>query len=249
MSEWWTYSLSDFLLFAPRTYYRLFELYNASVWPLHVLALALGAAILVLLRRAGAARGRVIAALLAGVWLWVAWAYFLEQYATINWAAEYFAWGFALEALLLATIGVARPLDFRPSANLAGRAGIALFVFALVLQPLIGPLAGRSWTAAEIFAIAPDPTVTATLALLLLARSRAVWLLLPLPVLWCAVTGATAWAMKSPDALVMPAVALLVLALAVFARSPKIVPPSAPASAQPGFRAPAPAIQDNGRKP
>ena len=25
MSEWWTYRPSDFLLFAPRTYYRLFE--------------------------------------------------------------------------------------------------------------------------------------------------------------------------------------------------------------------------------
>ena len=33
MSEWWTYHLSDFLLFAPRTYYRLFELYNAAIWP------------------------------------------------------------------------------------------------------------------------------------------------------------------------------------------------------------------------
>jgi hypothetical protein len=27
MSEWWSYSLSDFLLFSPRTYYRLFDLY------------------------------------------------------------------------------------------------------------------------------------------------------------------------------------------------------------------------------
>ena len=33
MSEWWTYSLSDFLLFSPRTYYRLFELYNLAIWP------------------------------------------------------------------------------------------------------------------------------------------------------------------------------------------------------------------------
>ncbi len=33
MSEWWTYTLSDFLLFSARTYYRLFELYNRDVWP------------------------------------------------------------------------------------------------------------------------------------------------------------------------------------------------------------------------
>lgn len=28
MSEWWSYGLRDLLLFSPRTYYRLFELYN-----------------------------------------------------------------------------------------------------------------------------------------------------------------------------------------------------------------------------
>ena len=43
MSEWWTYSLSDFLLFSPRTYRRLFELYNAQVWPAHLVAVGLGA--------------------------------------------------------------------------------------------------------------------------------------------------------------------------------------------------------------
>jgi hypothetical protein len=30
MSEWWTYTLSDFLLFSPRVYYRLFELHNRA---------------------------------------------------------------------------------------------------------------------------------------------------------------------------------------------------------------------------
>src|SRR5688572_19350147 len=102
MSEWWTYSLSDFLLFAPRTYYRLFELYNAAIWPAQIVALALGGAILLLLAWRGPVwRGRVVAALLALCWLWIGWAFLLERYARINWAAEYLALGFALEALLL----------------------------------------------------------------------------------------------------------------------------------------------------
>ena len=42
MSEWWTYTLSDLQIFSARTYARLFETYNAAVWPAHVLALALG---------------------------------------------------------------------------------------------------------------------------------------------------------------------------------------------------------------
>ncbi len=101
MSEWWTYSLSDFLLFSPRTYYRLFELYNAAVWPAQVVAFGLGVLALWLVWRGSVLAGRIVAAALAACWLWVAWAYLCERYATINWAAEYFAAGFALQALLL----------------------------------------------------------------------------------------------------------------------------------------------------
>ena len=49
MSEWWTYTLSDFLLFSPRTYYRLFELYNAEIWPAQIVALTLGVVLVGLL--------------------------------------------------------------------------------------------------------------------------------------------------------------------------------------------------------
>ncbi|HEY1226717.1 MAG TPA: hypothetical protein VGF26_05300 [Ramlibacter sp.] len=108
MSEWWSYRLSDFLLFSPRTYYRLFELHNVAMWPMHVAALALGVALLVLALRG---RERAAGALLAACWLWVAWAFLLQRYATINWAAPWFAAGFAIEgiALLLASaFGAAR---------------------------------------------------------------------------------------------------------------------------------------------
>src|SRR5687768_15818374 len=48
MSEWWTYRPEDFLLFSPRVYWRMFEQYNAALWPLHVLALAAGLVIILL---------------------------------------------------------------------------------------------------------------------------------------------------------------------------------------------------------
>ena len=150
MSEWWTYSLSDFLLFSPRTYYRLFELYNLAIWPAQLVAVALGVLILALLP---VWKGRVVATILAACWLWVAWAYFLERYDTINWAASYFALGFAIVALLLLWIGVAYGLSFGPLSHPTGRAGLAVFLFALGVQPLIAPL-GRPWTQAEVFGIA-----------------------------------------------------------------------------------------------
>jgi hypothetical protein len=208
MGEWLTYSLSDFLLFSPRTYYRLFELYNRAVWPAQLLALALGAAVLLLLRRADTMAAQIVAAILAACWLWVACAYHLERYDTINWAATYYAVAFGAEALLLAWAALRLSLRTNPT-------GPALFLFALVLQPLIGPLLGRPWAQVELFGLAPDPTVVGTLGLVLLADGRIRWALLAIPLLWCAVTGLTLWAMGSPDALVAPAAAVVAVLAAL----------------------------------
>src|SRR5262249_13806399 len=156
MSEWWTYSLSDFLLFAPRTYYRLFELYNAAIWPGQIAAIALGIAILPLLLAPGRAGGRVVAAILAAGLLWVASAYLPTRYATINWAAPWFAAAFAVEAVLLLLIGaVGGRLVLGGTADWVRRSGVAIFVFALAVQPLIGLLLGRPWRQVEVFGIAP----------------------------------------------------------------------------------------------
>lgn len=45
MEVWLTYSLDDFLLFSPETYFRLLERHNAALWPLHVLMLGVGGGI------------------------------------------------------------------------------------------------------------------------------------------------------------------------------------------------------------
>ena len=213
MSEWWTYRPSDFLLFSPRTYYRLFELYNADVWPLHILTLLAGLVILGLIPSGAASRGRVIAAILAACWLWIAWAFHWQRFAAINWAAGYFAAAFAVEAVLLIWIGVVRDrLRFDAKLNVTARIGIGIFAFALVVQPLLGLPMGRVWQQAEVFGVAPDPTAIATLGLLL-ATNRKHWIALPIPLLWCLVSGTTLWVMNAGDALVLPMVASLVLLL------------------------------------
>jgi hypothetical protein len=217
MSEWWTYSLSDFLLFSPRTYYRLFELYNAAIWPAQVVVLALGAVVLLLLVRAPPWRGWFVAAVLAGCWLWVSQVYQAQHYVTINWAAEYFAHAFAFQALLLSwTGGVRNRFQFRPLSDPAGAIGFGVAGFALLLYPLIGPLLlGRPWSQVEVFGVAPDPTVILTLGVLI-AAERSHWFLLVLPLCWCAVGSATLWTMGSPDWPVLPAAAAFGLALAIW---------------------------------
>ena len=216
MGDWLSYTPSDFLLFSARTYYRLFELYNRAIWPAQILALLLGLIILWRLHRASLRQGLVVTGILAVGWLWTAWAYLVEHYDTINWAARYFAIGFAIEALLLIWTGVVRDrLLFQPYKDWTSRTGMGLILFTLVVQPFIGPLVGRDWRQAEIFGVAPDPTVLATLGVLLTAHTRPPWGLMIIPLIWCALSGATLWTMGSPDAWVMPVAALGTLGLTV----------------------------------
>jgi hypothetical protein len=218
MPEWWTYTLSDFLLFSPRTYYRLIERHNLALWPAHLLTLGAGALVAVLLRRSTPERSRTVAAAVAAVWAWVGWSFLARRYATINWAAVYAAWLFAGEAILLGWLGaVSRALRFGWSMTARGIVGAALFGAAVFLYPLLALVLRRGWIGSEVFGIVPDPTAIATLGLLLAAegspRSRLTLLLTPLA--WCLLSGATLWAMGAPEAWVLLSSAVLAVALSI----------------------------------
>ena len=217
MPEWWTYTLSDFLLFSPRTYYRLIERHNGAVWPGQIVTLGLGLVSAGLLRRPAPSHGRIVAALLAILWAWMAWAFVWRRYTTINWAASYLVGLLAVEVLLLVWIGVLRGrLSFGLSRDAGGITGIALFTLSLAAYPLLAPALGRGWSQSETFGVSPDPTVIATLGLLLLARGQPRWGLLAVPVLWCLISGATLLAMGSPEAWVLLAAPILAVGASVW---------------------------------
>jgi hypothetical protein len=216
MPEWWTYSLSDFLLFSPRTYYRLIERHNLALWPAQIAAVAAGLAVGGLLRRPTPARSRAIAGILAVLWAWVGWTFVASRYATINWVASYLAWLFAAEAVLLGWFGAAGGQPrFGWRRDAAGVAGAVLFVGSVALYPVLAPALGRGWTQSELFGIAPDPTVLGTLGLLLMAEGspRPRQALLAAPFAWCLLGGATLLAMESPEAWILLLAAVLVPAV------------------------------------
>ena len=214
MTDWGSYRLSDFLLFSPRTYWRMFELHNDALWPLPLLTLAAGclAGGLALLRPRTASR--TVPVLLAILWAWIAWSFFWTRYATINWAAIYVAPLFALQAALLLVTGATSGLKFgrRGAARLVAIGLLALAIF----YPVLAPLSGHPWTQAEVFGIAPDPTAIGSLALLLLARRRWRTVLFLIPILWCLASGVTLWTMDSAAAWLPPAAAAVAaVALAI----------------------------------
>ena len=195
MSEWWTYRPEDFLLFSPRVYWRMFELHNVALWPLQALTLAAGLVMILLVAWRPHASGRSITLILALLWALIGWSFLWNRYATINWAAAYAAPVFALEALLLLVAGTSLDGLVFDRRGLVGWTGYLLLACALAGQPLLAPLQRRVWASSEIFGIAPDPTAVATLGFLLLARSKLLPLLLPIPVLWCLLSGMTLWTM------------------------------------------------------
>jgi hypothetical protein len=213
MSEWWTYRLADVLMFSQRVYYRLIEHYNSAVWPAQLLTVGLGLAILYLLLRRAGGMHRLMLAIVGALWIWLAWGFLWERYATINWPVAYVAPFFALQGLMLIAAG-ARLRIPAPQTH-ASLAGVALFAAALILYPALAPLSGRSWLAAEIFGLAPDPTALATLALLALADGWSRWPLMIVPAIRCALSSATLSALGSGESFVPVAGALAAIAIAL----------------------------------
>jgi hypothetical protein len=215
MPEWWSYSLSDFLLFSPRTYYRLIERYNVAVWPAQMVTLGLGLGVLGLLRVKKPWQSRIISGIVALLWTWVAWAFLWKRYSTINWAVVYLLPLFVLQVLLLIWSAIARDrLSFRVSANVPGVAGAGLLAFSVAVYPLLAPMLGRTWRQVEVFGIAPDPTAIGTAGLFLMMQGRSLTMYLVVPVLWCIISGLTLWTMDSPEALLPPVAALVAVAAA-----------------------------------
>jgi hypothetical protein len=214
VSEWWTYTPSDLLLFSPRVYYGLIELHNAAVWPLHIGAALLALLLVRFIVKPGGGSDRLIAFGLGAIWVWVAWSFLWHRYAQINWAAAYVAPVYALEGLLLIWVGSARgglSFAFKPTAVSA--AGLALLLVAFLGYPLIAPAMGRKWLAAEMFAVVPDPTAATTLGVLALSSAKHRALLMVIPCLWCLITGATLWTMGSAEFLAAPLIALAAIAV------------------------------------
>lgn len=215
MDDWLSYRLSDLILFSPQAYFRMFAQYHARFFPFHAVLIASAAAVPFLAHRSPRAE-RLIAGILAFWWLWVAIAFHLDRYTTINPAARYFAVLFVIQALLLAwqcfRPGAPRPLpNTWPSA--------VLFLVA-ALVPLASRASGREWNQVELIATTPDPTAVATLAFVIAAGRKGLAII---PLAWCAIGGATLWALDSPEAWV-PLLSGL-YALVVFARAGRRVAP------------------------
>jgi len=183
------------LPFSEEQFLRVFADYNQAVWPAQLVLYS--AAVLALLVVVGgrANSGRVIAVVLALLWLWMGAAYHLTFFTAINKAAYLFGALFILQALLFLVWGVQKlPPCFRLRADLYGIAAAALLTYSLVVYPALGHLLGREYLASPTFGL-PCPTTIFTFGLLLCAEGRAPLRLLPIPLGWSVVSASAASAL------------------------------------------------------
>ncbi|MCE3273258.1 MAG: putative rane protein [Ramlibacter sp.] len=192
MTEWWSYGLSDFLMFSPQSYWRLVARHNEAGWPAQVLGQAAVLALPLLMARKGVGSRRAALLLLALAWAAVGWSFHARLYAEIFLAAPWLAAACAAQSLILL---LAALRTWQGETKGAWRAtGLALLA-AAALYPLLAPLTGHPMREAEVFGWMPDPTALATVgALCLLPMHLGVRLALgALPALSLALGMATRW--------------------------------------------------------
>jgi hypothetical protein len=216
-----SYSLSDFLLFSDRVYWRMFARYNEAMWPAQAGTIAAGVLMLLGLMKPGRWAARLTLAALSVLWMLVAWLFFFERYQTINWAAVFIALPFAFQAGLLAMLAAQRAPLIPAIQRRAGDFLVAaIFVFAVAGWPVIALFAARDWQSAEVFGIAPDPTAVATLAVAALMPMSARWLAMAVPLAWCFASGLTLYVLGAAEWFVAPALGIAAASASVGRMAP-----------------------------
>jgi hypothetical protein len=186
--------------FTTEEFFAVFAAYNQALWPVQILAYLAGLLVVWLLLRPSRTASLIIAAVLAVFWAVNGIGYHWTWFAPINPVARAFAAAFVVQALLLvAAPFVAPALRFAIRADARSTLGLALIVYAIVIYPLLGWLAGHAWPAVPMFGIAPCPTTIFTIGTLLLTPwAMARWLLV-IPLLWTVVGGSAAVLLSVPQ--------------------------------------------------
>ncbi len=187
------------LPFSTAEFFAVFGAYNEAVWPAQWFLSAAGLLALggVLVRRDFGARFAY--ALLGALWVWMALAYHLAQFAAINPAARLFAAGFTLGGALFVWRAARPPAPrLELGASLRGVVGLCLAVFGLAVYPLLNPLLGHHYPAAPGFGL-PCPTTIFTLGILSFARPHPERYLLVVPVVWAAIGSTAAFTLGVPQ--------------------------------------------------
>jgi Family of unknown function (DUF6064) len=209
------------LPFTPDEFFDVFGAYNDAIWPLQIVAYGFGLVATAALFRPSASGDRIIAGILACMWIWTGFAYHWFFFSAVNQAAFLFGVAFLVQGATLLYAGVAqRQLQFRYRRGAGAMVGIAFIGYAAIVYPLLGLACGHSYPRMPWFGLTPCPVTIFTLGFLLLSRACP-WWLIAIPVLWSLVGGTAAFLLHVPEDWVLLLSGAISVVLLAAPRSPR----------------------------
>ena len=180
------------LPFTTEQFLGIFEKYNRAVWPMQVVLVILAGIALLLAIKNGKHGDKIIAAILAFLWLWIGIVYQWVYFTSINKAAYVFGALFVLQAFVFFSAGVLRSaVSFSFKRNAYSLTGGVFILYALVIYPLLGYFFGHVYPRNPTFGL-PCPTTIFTFGLLLMTQKFIPGYLLVIPLIWALIGSAAA---------------------------------------------------------
>jgi hypothetical protein len=205
------------LPFTSEQFRSVFVDYNSSIWPTQIAAYLLGGIAVALLFRKAQEGDRIIAGILALMWVWTGIFYHGLWFSSINKAAWIFAVLFIVQGCYLFYAGTfRRQIRFGLRPGLPAVIGGGFVAYAAIIYPLIGAAIGHGWPEMPMFGVTPCPVTIFTFGLFLLTvRPVPRWLFV-IPVVWSLIGGSAAMLLQVPQDWLLLASGAITVALTVF---------------------------------
>jgi hypothetical protein len=176
------------------SFFDLTRSYNMAIWPIHVLTLVLGAAAALLALRNARNSDRIIAAILAFLWLWSGVVFlmlFLGSWTPTLFGRTVPGFGyvsgvlFVLQSAAFMHFGLIRPsLSFKLAPDRHGVIGTIMIVYAVVIYPIVGWATGHPYPNYPIFGTAACPVAIFTVGMLCWTNRRMPPAIAVIPMIW-----------------------------------------------------------------
>lgn len=170
------------LPFSQEQFFLVFKSYNEAVWPTQILLGTLAIVAVAISIRKIPSGGRWVSTILGILWLWMGAVYHIGFFASINPVAHVFGAAFVLQGVVFLWVGTKNNISFQWRNDWGGIVGAFLFIFALLLYPLLGYLQDHTYPFSPTFGL-PCPTTIFTWGMFLWA-SRLPRLILVIPGIW-----------------------------------------------------------------
>ena len=161
----------------------VFETYNDAIWPMQIVAYALGVVAVLLAVRKTTVSSRIIAGILSFLWLFSA-GFFIFALVPIYEPAYAFGALFVIQAAIFLACAFKPRVSFAIGRDVYAGVGLLFIAFAMIGYPVLGYFIDHRYPQSPPFGLTPCPLSVFTFGLLLLTDSRVPKWILAIPFLY-----------------------------------------------------------------